>query len=144
MAVQQIITVVVPSPSRETKAANTAVPTKTFNGSPLHQETTLSTIGSNIPAVSITPKYRMAKVIMAKVLATSLIPVMAYSKVSQPYPARSPNTIGIRISDVKGLSFFAIISPMKTTIMAKPRSAKYILFPLSPLPAFPFSGRTYF
>ena len=84
MAVQQIMTVVVPSPSSDTKAASTAVPTKTFSGSPLHQETTLSTIGSNIPAVSMIPKYRMAKVIMEKVPATSLIPAMAYSSVSQP------------------------------------------------------------
>ena len=56
MAVQQIITVVVPSPSSETKAASTAVPTSTFSGSPLHQATTLSTMGSNMPAVSMTPK----------------------------------------------------------------------------------------
>ena len=56
MAVQQIMTVVVPSPSRETKAASTEVPTRTFRGSPLHQETTASTMGSNMPAVSMTPK----------------------------------------------------------------------------------------
>ena len=84
MAVQQIMTVVVPSPSRETKAARTAVPTRTFSGSPLHQATTLSTIGSNIPAVSITPKYRIANVIIENVDATLLIPSMAYLSVSHP------------------------------------------------------------
>ena len=77
MAVQQIMTVVVPSPSKETKAARMAVPTSTFKGSPLHHATTWSTMGSNMPAVSMTPKYRIAKVIIAKVEATLLMPSMA-------------------------------------------------------------------
>ena len=34
-------------------------------------------MGSNMPAVSMTPKYRIAKVIIAKVEATLLMPSMA-------------------------------------------------------------------
>lgn len=46
----------------------------------------------------------------------------------QPYPASKPNRIGIKISEVNGLSFLAMIRAIKTTIIPKPSRARYIHF----------------
>lgn len=123
--------VVEPSPSSETIAASTAVPSTTRAGSALQNRRMPRTIGSNRPTSIITPKKMIANISMAAVGASSPIPSSTYSPRWDPCPAITQKRAGMRMSDVIGDIFFVMISVRNVAIMTNPRTVSSIELPPS-------------
>ena len=113
--------VVDPSPSRETTAARTAVPSTTFAGSLPSVRRISFTSGSNRPTSIIMPKKTMANISNAAVEVRLFIESMTMSPMPSPAPANSPKMVGTTIRATTGVNFFVMISVMNTAIMANPR-----------------------